>query len=88
MPGLVGLKVSRGRSVVNTGLAGHEDVDWNRTEPHIQANRRAVQQIDSLNYVHSVYPLQRFTPKLVAGRRSEFDVWLTPTMTIPPPTGA
>ena len=72
-------------SVVNTGLADYEGIDWERTEPHIQANRARAQQIDSLAYVHSVHSLQRFSRQLVARWGTDFDVLLSPTMTIPPP---
>ncbi len=72
-------------NVVNTGLADYEDVDWERTEPHIRANRRQAQAVDSLAYVASVHSLQRFTRTLVARWGTEFDVLLSPTMTIPPP---
>lgn len=71
--------------VVNSGLADYDDVDWDRTEPHIRANRAQAQAIDSLNYVHAVHQLQRFTRQLVPRWGSEFDLLLTPTMAITPP---
>lgn len=74
--------------VVNTGLAEYEDIDWDRTEPHIRANRARALAIDSLAYVRAVHQLQRITRQLVALWGSEFDVLLTPTMSIlPPPVG-
>jgi amidase len=72
-------------SIVNSGLADYLDVDWSRTEPHIQANRRAAQGIDSLTYVGAVHTLQRFSRTLVARWGREFDVLLTPTLSILPP---
>ncbi|HET9076179.1 MAG TPA: amidase [Acidimicrobiales bacterium] len=72
-------------AVVNTGLADYEGIDWERTEPHIQANRARAQEIDSLAYVKAVHDLQRFSRRLVARWGAEFDVLLTPTMTILPP---
>jgi amidase len=72
-------------SIVNSGLADYLDIDWGKTEPHIQANRRAAQGIDSLTYVAAVHTLQRFSRTLVARWGSEFDVLLTPTMSILPP---
>lgn len=72
-------------AVLNTGLADYEDIDWARTEPHIQAGRARAQAVDSLTYVAAVHSLQRFTRQLVARWGTEFDVLLSPTMTIPPP---
>jgi amidase len=70
--------------VVNSGLADY-DVDWDRVEPHIKANRAAAQAVDSLTYVRSVHELQRFSSGVVSRWGREFDVLVTPTMTIPPP---
>lgn len=78
-------------NVVNSGLADHNadpDIDWSKTEPHIRANRAAAQAIDSLTYVNSVHRLQRFTRELTARWGRDFDLLVTPTMTIlPPPAG-
>lgn len=72
-------------NIINAGLADYMDIDWERTEPHIQAGRAAAQAIDSLLYVRSVHDLQRFSRDLVARWGQEFDVLLTSTMTIEPP---
>jgi amidase len=72
-------------NVVNSGLADYTDIDWSRTEPHIQANRAAAQQIDSLTYVASVHNLQRFSRELAAKWGEAYDVLLTPTLSILPP---
>jgi amidase len=72
-------------NIVHSGLADYLDIDWSRTEPHIQANRAAARGIDSLTYVGAVHTLQRFSRTLVARWGSEFDVMLTPTMSILPP---
>lgn len=75
-------------SVVNSGLADYEDVDWERAEPHIRAYRSQARSIDSLTYVHSVHQLQLFTRQIVDSWGSEFDLMVTPTMAIvPPPAG-
>jgi amidase len=71
-------------NVVNSGLADY-DADWDRVEPHIRANRAAAQSVDSLTYVRSVHELQRFSRRLVARWGSEFDILVSPTMTIEPP---
>jgi amidase len=73
-------------SIVNSGLADYQDIDWSRTEPHIQANRAAAQRIDSLTYVAAVHTLQRFSRTFVPRWGAEFDVMLTPTLSILPPT--
>jgi amidase len=72
-------------NVVNTGLANYTDVDWDRAEPHIRANRAAALAVDSLTYVQSVHTLQRATRQISARWGGEFDVMVTPTMTIEPP---
>ena len=75
-------------NIVNSGLADYTGIDWSLTEPHIQANRAAAQGIDSLTYVESVHTLQRYSRGAVARWGSEFDVLLTPTLSIlPPPVG-
>jgi amidase len=70
--------------VVNSGLADY-DVDWDRVEPHIRTNREAALEVDSLAYVAAVHALQRFSRQMTARWGTEFDVLLTPTMTIVPP---
>ena len=75
-------------AIVHSGLADYEGVDWSRTEPHIQANRQTAQGIDSLSYVAAVHTLQRFTRRDVPRWGTEFDVLLTPTLSIlTPPVG-
>lgn len=72
-------------AVVNTGLADYPDIDWAKTEVHIQANRAAGMAVDSLSYVRAVHDLQRFTRAAMARWGTEFDLLVTPTMTIEPP---
>ncbi|HVD02762.1 MAG TPA: amidase family protein [Candidatus Dormibacteraeota bacterium] len=72
-------------NMINAGLADFPEIDWECTEPHIQAGRAAAHALDSLLYVRSVHDLQRFSRELVARSGSEFDVLLTPTMTIKSP---
>ncbi len=75
-------------STVNGGLADLPGMDWDRTEPHVQANRAAALAVDSLTYVTAVHELQRFSRVQTARWGSELDVLLSPTMTIlPPPVG-
>lgn len=72
-------------NMVNSGLADYPDIDWEKTEPHIQANRAAAQGVDSLTYVSSVHDLQLYSRDVVARWGRDFDVLLTPTLTILPP---
>jgi len=75
-------------NVVNTGLADHNadpDIDWSKAEPHIRANRAAALAVDSLTYVNSVHRLQRYTRELTSRWGRDFDLLVTPTMTILPP---
>ena len=72
-------------SVVNSGLADYQEIDWDRTEPHIRRARSAAAAIDSLTYVDAVHRLQRFTRSMVARWGGEFDLLVSPTMTITPP---
>ncbi|MGH9057571.1 MAG: amidase [Acidimicrobiales bacterium] len=72
-------------NVVNSGLADHDDVDWDKAEPHIRANLAAGKAVDSLTYVRSVHQLQRFTRDLMRRWGDEFDILVSPTMTIQPP---
>ncbi len=74
-------------TVVNSGLADY-DADWERAEPHIRTSLAHARAVDSLTYVRAVHDLQRLSRPLVARWGAEFDVLLTPTMTIePPPAG-
>ena len=75
-------------AMVDSGLADFPDVDWSRTEPHVQASRAKAQAVDSLTYVAAVHELQRHRRVSVARWRRDFDVLMTPTMTVlPPPVG-
>ena len=72
-------------NVVNTGFGDYDDIDWSRTEPHIRSAYDQAKQIDSLTLVRSLAELQRHSRKIVARWGDEFDVLVTPTMTIEPP---
>ena len=71
-------------NVVNTGLADH-DFEPAQAEPHIQAGLEAARAVDSLSYVRSVHYLQRWSREFVAQWGRDFDILLSPTMTISPP---
>jgi len=72
-------------NVVNSGLADYENIDWDRVEPHIRANRQAAMAVDSLTYVRSVHQLQRATRQMSGRWGRDFDLLVTPTMAIEPP---
>jgi amidase len=71
-------------NVVHSGLGAY-DADWDRVEPHIRADRAAAQAVDSLTYTRSVRDLQMWSRRVVARWGAEFDLLLTPTMSIEPP---
>ena len=73
-------------NVVNTGFADYDGIDWSRTEPHIQSAYDQAKQIDSLTLVRSLAELQRLTRKIVVKWGQDFDLLVTPTMSIEPPT--
>lgn len=72
-------------SLVNSGLADLDDIDWEQTEPHNQASRKVALEVDSLTYVRAVHDLQRFSRNFTARWGTEFDLLVTPTMSIEPP---
>ena len=72
-------------TMVNSGLAEYPGIDWDKTEPHIQANRAAAQAVDSLTYVEAVHALQSHSRREVARWGTDYDLLLTPTLSILPP---
>ena len=72
-------------NVVNSGAAEIEGLDWDRVEPHNQASRRAARRVDSLAFVAVVAPAEGMSRAIVARFDDEFDLLVTPTMTIEPP---
>ena len=73
------------RAVVGAGFAEYDDVDWARVEPHNAAAREAALEVDSLTYRSAVRALQALTRPMVAAWGRDFDVLLTPTISIEPP---
>lgn len=72
-------------NVINTGFAELEGIEWSKTEPHNQASFEAANQLDSLTVMRSLGELQRLSRDVVARWGDEFDVLVTPTMSIEPP---
>ena len=62
--------------------------DWSRTDRHIQAGRARGMARSSVEYVAAIKALQRWTRGFAAQWGRDFDVLVSPTMTIePPPAG-
>jgi amidase len=73
-------------TVANADFGDFEGViDWERVEPHIRVFRAAGQAVDSLTYARSVHVLQRLSRQIVARWGRDFDILVTPTMTVEPP---
>ncbi|MHB8190683.1 MAG: amidase [Ferrimicrobium sp.] len=72
-------------TIVNGGLAGYDDIDWSRTGSHIRANLKTAESVNTIQYVRAVHALQRWSRGFVAHWGKEFDLLITPTMTIQPP---
>ena len=71
--------------VVNSGAAEVDGLDWDRVEPHNQEARRAAEGVDSLAFVRSLSELKLLTRSILPRFDHEFDLLVTPTMTIEPP---
>ncbi len=72
-------------NVVNSGAAEVDGLDWDRVEPHNQEARRAAEGVDSLAFVRSLSELKLLTRSILPRFDHEFDLLVTPTMTIEPP---
>jgi amidase len=72
-------------NVVNAGLGEEVGIDWDRVEPHNRAGLAAAQGVDSLTLAASIAELHRLTRVIVARFDAEFDLLVTPTLTIEPP---
>ena len=75
-------------NVINAGLSEMEGIDWDRVEPHNRAAHEMAGTVDSLTFATSLAELQRMARQIVARFDTEFDLLVTPTMSIePPPVG-
>ncbi len=72
-------------NVVNSGLGQESGVDWDAVEPHNRAGYAAARAVDSITFVQALDQLQRMTRTIVARFDDEFDLVVTPTMSIEPP---
>ena len=71
--------------VVNAGFGDYTDVDVDQLEPHNRAAYDAGRAVDSITFVHALGELQRASRTLVARWGPDYDVLVTPTMTVLPP---
>ncbi len=72
-------------NVVNSGLSEAADIDWDKVEAHNRAGYAAAEAVDSVTFVRSLGELQRMTRTIVKRFDDEFDLLVTPTMTVEPP---
>jgi len=72
-------------NVINAGLSEMDGIDWDLVEPHNRAAHEAAKTVDSLTFASSLAELQRMTRQIVARFDHEFDLLVTPTMSIEPP---
>lgn len=72
------------------GIADYDGVDWSRVEPHNRhAYEAATDRVSAYEYVAAVQRLERLSRREVARWGRDFDVLLTPTSAIlPPSTGS
>jgi amidase len=61
-------------------------VDWSKVEPHIQYQRQASEELGPYDYVNAARTLERLSRLEVARWGRDFDVLLTPTSAILPPS--
>jgi amidase len=72
-------------TVVNTGYGDYPGVDWSKVEPHNVVGHAAGLAVDGLAVVAALHDLQRASRAMVARWGRDFDVLVTPTMSIEPP---
>jgi amidase len=68
------------------GLADYEGVDWSAVEPHIAHQRRLAGETGAYDYVLAARTLELLSREEVARWGRDFDVLVTPTSAILPPT--
>jgi amidase len=68
------------------GLADYEGVDWSAVEPHIAHQRQLASETGAYDYVLAARTLELLSRQEVARWGRDFDVLVTPTSAILPPT--
>jgi amidase len=71
--------------IMNSGFGDYSDVDFTKLEPHNLASYAAGQAVDSISFVRGLGELQRISRRIMARWGREFDLLVTPTLTIEPP---
>lgn len=69
--------------VVNASLT--DPVDWDRVQPYNQQGRAQGRAVDSVAYTEAIAALQRWTRAVNAQWGRDFDLLVTPTMSVQPP---
>jgi amidase len=72
-------------NVVNTGFGDYHGVDWSKVEAHNALGYAAGQAVDGLTVVRSLHDLRMASRAVMARWGRDFDVLVTPTITIEPP---
>jgi amidase len=67
------------------GFADYDGVDWSKTEPHIQHQRKLAGETGAYDYALAGRALELLSRREVARWGRDFDVLLTPTSAILPP---
>ncbi len=71
--------------IMSSSFGDYSDIDYSKMEPHNLASYDNGRGTDSIAFVAGLGALQRITRKIVARWGRDFDVLVTPTMTIEPP---
>jgi amidase len=75
--------------VIYAGFVDYVDVDWSKAEPHNTAAWEQARQASLVDLAGAIQALQARSREIVAHWGRDFDVLLTPTLSIePPPVGA
>ncbi|MGH9018741.1 MAG: amidase, partial [Acidimicrobiales bacterium] len=72
-------------TIINTGYGEYPGVDWTKVEPHNVAGHAAGQAVDGLSVVEALHALQAASRLVLARWGRDFDVLVTPTISIEPP---
>lgn len=72
-------------NLLNSGMGDATGIDWTRVEPHNRAAYAAAESVNSLVLTRSLTELQCETRVVAARFDDDFDLLVTPTMTVEPP---
>jgi amidase len=75
--------------IIRGGLADYENVDWSKAEPHNVASWEMANSAPLVDLARAIRAVQLRSREIVAHWGRDFDVLLTPTLSIePPPVGS